>query len=600
MKKLILTTSAFLICGTLVFSQSIENNKYPRAEKKQDVVKNNDSKKPATTNVKPKATVLWSNEFDDADDWVNVNSSTIYDGWVFTTAPYSQSIEGGTGFSILESTTNSNGYAMIDSDGAYSPDGAGQLVGTLTTATPINLQGEPDVLLIFEHNYRWWQDSRGVRVSGDNGNTWEEFPITDNAGFPNNQSSENPEVEIIDISSVAGDQEEVLIEFYYDDNNFWSWYWAIDDAQIIRKPGNDVATNVLAYGSNGLFYHQIPLAQIAPIDASVTVENRGINTQYGVTLQVDETVGGTFSQTSQAVTLLPDETDSLVMSAPFTPSGPGNYNFEFTLLNDSIDDLPNNNVMDDYSFEVGQYIYARDNGNATGSYAPEVPYQLGNFYDIYAAAELTGVDVQFGGIMAEGAEVTGELYLLTPDGDFQFEAETEVYTATADDAGELVTLKFPSAITLNANQSYLLTAGSTFDEFSIALAGTSPDQTSFVFGDVGPNGETWYFTTSTPMVRMNFDPSLNIQNNEAQNLKVNLYPNPAKEMATLEFSLESNADYKLEVLDITGKSVFNSNATANTGVNQINIPTENLNEGIYIYKLTVNGNAISNKFVVSK
>lgn len=600
MKKIILTTSLFLIGSSLLMSQSIKNIKHQKVETKNDVIKPMTSKSPSNSIIKPKTTVLWSNQFDDADDWTIVNSSSTHDAWVFTSAPYTQSILDGTGFTTLESTTNNNGYALINSDAAYAGDGNGQLVGTMTNVTPIDLSGQPDVLLMFEHNYRWWNDSRGVRVSVDNGANWEEFPITDNAGYPDQQSSANPKMEVIDISSVAGGQEEVLIQFYYDDNNFWGWYWAVDDAEIIVKPDNDVATNSLYFGTNGLHYYQIPVSQIAPIDATVTIENRGINAQTGVALEVSETNVGTFSGTSQTVTIAPNAEDSLILSTPFTPSGAGNFTLEFELANDAVDEIPSNNEMSNYSFEVGQYIYARDNGNATGSYAPEVPMQLGNLFEAQAAAELTGVDVQFGTIMAEGAEVTGELYIITPDGNFQFEAETQMYISSSTDAGELITLPFPSSVTLIAGETYLLTVGSTFDEFSIATGGTSATQTSFVFGDVGTAGEDWYFTTSTPMVRMNFDPALSTSNDEFLSFKVNLYPNPAKEAATLEFNLESTSNVSVEVTDLTGKTIYNTSTVSNAGVNQLNIPTASLTDGIYIYKLVINGNVISNKFVVSK
>ncbi len=599
MKKLILTASVFLIGGAVATAQSAENTKYGKVETKNDVVKPHTGKKPVHSSVKPKATVLWSNEFDDENDWVIDNSSSIHDAWVFTSAPYSQSIQGGTGFTTLESSTNNNGYAIIDSDGAYAGDGNGQLVGTLTNVTPIDLQGEPDVLLIFEHNYRWWNDSRGVRVSGDNGTTWTTFEITDAAGYPGDQSSANPEIEIIDISSVAGNQEEVLIEFYYDDNNFWGWYWAIDDVEIIRKPENDVATTTHYFGTAGLAYYQIPEAQIAPIDVTVKVENRGINAQTGVALDVEETIGGTFTAQSQTVTLAPNDEDSLIMNPQFTPSGIGSYNLAFELLNDETDEIPSNNEMNDYAFDVTQHIYARDRDNATGSYAPEVAFEVGNLFDIFASASLTGVQAQFGAIVAEGAEVVGTLYLIDA-GEFQFQAETEVYMASASDAGEVVNIKFPSAITLNAGATYLLTCGSTFDEFSIGVSGSSPTQTSFVYGDVGANGLDWYFTTSTPMVRMNFDPSLNTIENELAATDVVLFPNPAKEIATLEFNLENAAQYQLQVTDVTGKNVFSTASEANSGVNQIAIPTGHLTEGIYIYKLVLNGSIISNKFVVSK
>ena len=67
----------------------------------------------------------------------------------------------------------------------------------------IDLTGWSYVQLTFSHNYRWWQDTRTFRVSGDGGNTWTQFDMTDANGYPNNQNSNNPQVEVINISSIA-------------------------------------------------------------------------------------------------------------------------------------------------------------------------------------------------------------------------------------------------------------------------------------------------------------------------------------------------------------------------------------------------------------
>ena len=42
-----------------------------------------------------------------------------------------------------------------------------------------------------------------VRVSGDGGNTWTQFDMTDANGYPNNQNTNNPQDEVINISSIV-------------------------------------------------------------------------------------------------------------------------------------------------------------------------------------------------------------------------------------------------------------------------------------------------------------------------------------------------------------------------------------------------------------
>ena len=57
-------------------------------------------------------------------------------------------------------------------------------------------------------------------MSNDGGNTWTEFNITDQNGYPNNQNTNNPEVTTIDISSIPDYSSSLLIQFYYSDNDY--------------------------------------------------------------------------------------------------------------------------------------------------------------------------------------------------------------------------------------------------------------------------------------------------------------------------------------------------------------------------------------------
>jgi hypothetical protein len=219
-------------------------------------------------------TILWTNEFDNISDWVLDNSCTYsaynivggYD-YVNQTQISSTSVCTGSGTVAVDPNTGasaqwkfetdgnlipvvdlapfgsssvSNGFLFIDSDACGGADGDGTpIFVTATTATPIDLSAENNVVLSFSHNYRWWQDTRGVRVSGDSGRTWYQYEITNNSGYPNDQNSGNPEITDIDISSVAGGQSQVLIQFYYEDNDFWAWFWAVDDVKILRKELNN-------------------------------------------------------------------------------------------------------------------------------------------------------------------------------------------------------------------------------------------------------------------------------------------------------------------------------------------------------------------------
>ena len=75
--------------------------------------------------------------------------------------------------------------------------------------------------------------------------TWIEIDeiSNDNSYSYPNQSSDNPHLSTYDISSVAGGMSEVLVQFYYNDNDIWAWYWAVDDIAISELPDNLVVSS---------------------------------------------------------------------------------------------------------------------------------------------------------------------------------------------------------------------------------------------------------------------------------------------------------------------------------------------------------------------
>ncbi|MFW5644558.1 MAG: T9SS type A sorting domain-containing protein [Bacteroidota bacterium] len=76
------------------------------------------------------------------------------------------------------------------------------------------------------------------------------------------------------------------------------------------------------------------------------------------------------------------------------------------------------------------------------------------------------------------------------------------------------------------------------------------------------------------------------QNNYTGNLQVQCYPNPAREKATIRFSLQTPAHVNLSIYDLTGKLVVNLvNEQRPAGMTQTEfVPSEGSN--VYIYRLT--------------
>jgi len=248
---------------------------------------------------------LWSDDCSDPATWTFTNSSLPPLDWNWTTNVdvQSQMVTNLTAsLQTFNSTTASNGFMIINSDAA--PGNIDQngtpIIAEFTNTQPIDLTGYQNVQLTFQHSFRWWNDTRGVRVSGDNGLTWTDFEISNATTYNTlNQDSDNPHISTYNISSIAGNQSQVLVQFYYDDNDYWGWYWTVDDVVIEEVPDNGLeCTNETfggwwvgyqSLGDIGIDYTLYPMAQATanPYRMEAVISNTGVNTQNNVTLHVD-------------------------------------------------------------------------------------------------------------------------------------------------------------------------------------------------------------------------------------------------------------------------------------------------------------------------
>lgn len=74
--------------------------------------------------------------------------------------------------------------------------------------------------------------------------------------------------------------------------------------------------------------------------------------------------------------------------------------------------------------------------------------------------------------------------------------------------------------------------------------------------------------------------------------ELGVYPNPATDKATLSFTTVEATELNVHVLDMSGRSLFNTTFNTTAGVQSLNIPTANLQSGAYII-LVDDGSSIS-------
>jgi len=452
----------------------------------------------------------------------------------------------------------------------------------------------------FEQTHRRYAESTFVIYSLDGGTTWQEVEV--NADMATNTNTTNPDQLQVNLSSQIGNQASVKIGFKYVGQ--WDWFWAVDDVKLSTPDDYDLEMTNVYWGSTGFWgarlpYYQIPIAQIAPIDFGGIVSNLGALDQTDVVFTASLT-GGAYTGTSAAGTIVAGSLDTLDVTTPLTPPATvANHVVNLAATSGATDAVPANNAITNAAtISVNNFIYARDGGTVSGgSFNAGDGFEVGNIFDMVTTADLKGIDVVINSAAVAGAEMFVKLYSIDPaTGDFVYVDESNPRILTAADLGQKITLTLMNgAQTLNGGESYLVVAGSNGDggatnDLVVGTSGLSEAQTTFYFD---MTDQTWYYTTATPMVRMNFDPVLSV--NEVENaFGLAVYPNPASDVITVSLNKATTAT--ISIVDLAGKVVKTSSMNGLT----TSINTSELSNGVYHVTITDGTTVATEKVVIKK
>ncbi len=539
----------------------------------------------------PKGVVIWSNDFSNGNDWTYDNTSVPFLDWTITNNADTIPV---TTLSPAVFTTVNNGFAFINSDAQGE---SGVQNSNMTYSGTIDCSAYSNVSIVFEQSYRTYLDTRIIRISNDGGTTWTDFIVTDGSE-PTAQNSPNPDVYSINISSVAGGQSNVKVQINYQGN--WGWYWAIDDMKIIETDQYDLKLQTTSFGTDGAFgarlaYFQIPNAQVAPINFGGVLKNIGVQnlTDAGFTA----TINGSYSGNGGPINLAAATTDTVWCSNTFTPASTNaTYSVAVAATTAQTEPDVTNNTLPNINISVNDYIYARDNGQILGGISNSGQgYEVGHIFDIFQTATLYGIDAVLNASTEAGSEIFVKLYSIDPaTGDFVFEDESAPYIVTTADLGQKISLPLSNPVLLNANEAYLAMVGSygdggTTNDLVTASSGSAAPQTTFYYDYTD---QTWYYTTSNVMVRMNFDPSL-ASIDEHEGVNVSIYPNPANDLINIKSTLSEGS---ITIFDMTGKLLINQQISG--AMNSIN--TSELKNGIYNLIISNGEKTSSEKLIIQK
>jgi len=463
-------------------------------------------------------------------------------------------------------------------------------------------EGDSEMWLQFKffHDKVWGGGDAYVEISTDGGDNFSDL----SGPLPETQAWQSGAFNLSDYYADTN----VVIRFTWSDNGSWASGLAVDDIIVNPLPEYAIKLNehLQLFPSayfGGTTYQTVPAEQSGATAYNFAgyVKNMGLNTLDSARLYSSIAAEG-FSSESFAENTVSLLVDSFYCNDVFTASVNGTYEAEIYASDENGTVTETKTVQ----FNVSDYEYARDDADFTGGYSggsfvnSDGTEQRGNIYDIYKEAMLYGIKVRIHPATSPGCMAKGVLNMVDVEtGDVSYLTETaEMNVGSMTD--DWMNFVFDVPVQLMAGDVVLPTIYANYDAVDtlvIAQTGNSqPGETLLqdIDGVSGDPGE-WYYTTSTAMVRLNFDPTLTppASVNEENVIKFNVYPNPNN--GIFNISAASNEKQEIEVQNVLGQVVYNQ--ALNNGNTQIDL--SNYDKGVYTISVTnENGLSSSKKIII--
>ena len=86
----------------------------------------------------------------------------------------------------------------------------------------------------------------------------------------------------------------------------------------------------------------------------------------------------------------------------------------------------------------------------------------------------------------------------------------------------------------------------------------------------------------------------------SNNINYKIFPNPAKEEVFVIFNSDVLQSIQLKIIDQSGKQVYQNVYPKNVGFRQLQIPVNNLSQGLYQISITIDGKTTTSQLSVVK
>ena len=578
-----------------------------------------------------KATTIWSDDMTIMANWTPDNSANTGGqsaNWVYTTDPTAFPDAANGVLNPFLAPSAGTGYWYIDSDGNNFADGSGTRIdANLTLANSVDLSAHPNVILQFTSNYRWWQEDRTVSVSGDNGASWTDFNITvtGTGGFDNGYSPEqntmNPEVIKINVSTAVGGSSQVLVRFNYDDNDFYGWYWAVDEVSFIDQPLDDVqllSAYIIGDGNAGAEYGRTPETQLpSGWVVGATIYNFGANDQAATNVVADF---GTFTSNSTGL-VESDSTRSIESAETLSLLTIGTYTGNYTVSagTDMMGGAEFGDNTGSRTFEItaGKYsldgigVYPSVTGSVLGTNSFDDAATAGVFensaglplvtmYDIKATMAVKSIEVILGSNTTTGGEIVVALIdtsVFRGDAVTPVLIESAAHLITASDTmlGSIV-IDLPGIYSLVPGAYYAMATLTVYNAPTEVIT-IADDETvaqpawnsAFYLKDAqGANPVQSYTNGVAFGIRLIAD-GVGLGENSLNGIEV--YPNPTTGKFTV--TNENGTENTIAIFDMLGKKVYTNTTSSNQTVD---LSANGM--GVYLVKVSNENGSIVKRVVI--
>jgi hypothetical protein len=611
MKKIYIL-SIFLFAGVVTFAQETTAFSYPEDSKGEP------GEKMRHGDNHDRATPFWEEDFAGGlpSTWAIIDSSGICP-WVYTTdgswGYFSDNGEN-QGDPAMNSTTAGNGYLICDNDSANhvtygQPSGANyDYLSSWFVTEAIDCGSHNSVILRFEQSFRYNNSvALEVRVSNDSVN-WTTYDVS--GGIPNNTASADPDEITLNISSIAANENTVYLAFG------WSarvYYWSIDDISLSEADPNDVSleSGYWESGNYGIQQWKIPLGQASPLQFRAGLNNvtAATMTDAYFTVNVDNTSGSVFTETSNFISIPSAETDTADAATTWTPTEIDTHDIVFNAAVDGQTDGNLDNNMLSESLVITDFVYGMDNLDANnngvtgtiGNWSNNggMNFGIGNFYEVLATDKIVQIQIGVSSTSTnQDQPIYGEVYRF--DGNnYDLLGNTLDYNITASDLGSVVTLDFPNPIDVTTGDLLVVVAahyGST-DDVRFWMAQQVPQ------GIVrGYDASFQWYSLINPeavVVRAVFENPFADVAEISDGTAISIFPNPTQSNATVSLTLLNDEEIGLEVIDMNGKVLINKAlGNLNEGKHDVQLDLTGFASGMYTVKIKVNDHFEYKKLII--